>query len=524
LLETGLICYSPELREHAEQSPRFSGQLRITFERKHMGSNIVSNQMQTILLVNPPYDIKRYMGGLAKVGWVFPPVGLLYIAAYIRKLNPSWDVKIYDSQVETQDFRELLEQLRPDIVGITCQSALVYSTLETARLVKQQNPATLVVAGGVHASLRPQDLLTNKDIDLVVRGEGEETFLDICRAFQEKETFAGIPGLSYKDGTSDIISTPDRAIYDDLDAYPMPALDLVPVDKYRISPDMRTGSRLGLIITSRGCPYDCMFCANKLLTKRTYRLRSIESVIEEIEYYLEHYQINQLMIFDDNFAVDKKRTLALCAEFVKRGYPDKFSWWSEARVDVLDEEVLSAMKRAGCTIISLGLESGNQRLLDLIKKNITLEQTRRTVELIHKVGIKSRASFILGLPTETREESLKTIEFAYSLPLDQVRFSIATPFPGTELWDIAVHEGRIDPEAIDWTKLSLMGGYADFLPLYYPAGRSAEELKKLQKRANLFFFLRPRIIWGYINRIKSADDLLSIGSGLFHLLKATFKK
>ena len=477
-----------------------------------------------ILLVNPPYDIKRYMGGLAKVGWVFPPVGLLYIAAYIRQLDATLQVKIYDSQVEEQDFREYLEQFSPDVVGITCQSALVYSTLETARLVKEKRPETLVVVGGVHASIRPGDLLASKDIDLVVRGEGEETFQEICAAFLCQGGYAGIAGLSYKDETSQTIDNPDRPISADLDSYPMPALDLVPIEKYRISPDMRTGNRLGLIITSRGCPYDCMFCCNKLLTKRTYRLRSIPSVLEEIEYYLEHYQINQLMIFDDNFAVDKKRTLELCAEFVRRGYPQKFTWWAEARVDVLDEEILTAMKEAGCTIISLGLESGNQRLLDLIKKNITLEQTRKTVEMIHAVGIKSRASFILGLPSETREESQRTIRFAYSLPLDQVRFSIATPFPGTELWDIAVQEGRIDPRQIDWTKLSLMGGYADFLPLYYPQGRSGEEMKRLQRRANLFFFLRPRIVRGYFNRIRSLDDLAHMAKGLFYLIKASLAK
>jgi anaerobic magnesium-protoporphyrin IX monomethyl ester cyclase len=477
-----------------------------------------------VLLVNPPYDIKRYMGGLAKVGWVFPPIGLLYIASYLRKHQPAWDVRIYDSQVAEQDFREFLDELKPDIVGITCQSALVYSALETAHIVKQGNPKVLVAVGGVHASLRPQDLLGSENVDVVVRGEGEETFLEIGAAFQEQGSFADIPGISYRGSLPDLIHNPDRAITADLDGYPMPALDLVPIEKYRISPDMRTGSRLGLIITSRGCPYDCMFCANKLLTKRTYRLRSIPSVIEEIEYYLEHYQINQLMIFDDNFAVDKKRTLELCAEFVRRGYPAKFNWWTEARVDVLDEEILTAMKRAGCSIISLGLESGSQRLLDLIKKNITLEQTRKTVELIHAAGIKSRASFILGLPSETREESRQTIRFAYSLPLDQVRFSIATPFPGTELWDIAVQEGRIDPENIDWTKLSLMGGYADFLPLYFPEGRSAEEMKRLQRRANLLFFLRPRIIIGYLSRIKSPDDFFNIFKGFYHLVKATIKR
>jgi radical SAM superfamily enzyme YgiQ (UPF0313 family) len=475
-----------------------------------------------VLLVNPPYDIKRYMGGLAKVGWVFPPVGILYIAAYIRKHNPSWIVRIYDSQVADQDFKGFLDDLKPDIVGITCQSALVYSTLATAHIVKQQNPTSLVVVGGVHASLRPQDLLSSHNVDLVVRGEGEETFLQICSAFEKQGSFTAIDGISYKDGgLTDVRNSPERAMSANLDSYPMPALDLIPIEKYRISPDMRTGSRLGLIITSRGCPYACMFCANKLLTKRTYRLRSIPSVIEEIEYYLEHYKINQLMIFDDNFAVNKKRTLELCAEFVRRGYPEKFSWWAEARVDVLDEEVLSAMKKAGCEIVSLGLESGNQRLLDMIKKNITLEQTKKTLELIRKAGIKSRASFILGLPTETRAESRQTIRFAYSLPLDQVRFSIATPFPGTELWDIAIKEGRIDPENIDWTKLSLMGGYTDFLPLYYPEGRSAVEMKQLQKRANLLFFLRPRIIWGYINRIKSPGDFVNIFKGFYHLVKAT---
>jgi len=474
-----------------------------------------------ILLVNPPYDIARYMGGLAKVGWVFPPVGLLYIAAYIRKHELSWDVRIYDSQVEEKEFAAFVRELKPDVVGITCQSALVYSTLETAAIIKGINPGTLTVVGGVHATLRPQDLLKDRNVDLVVRGEGEETFLEICRAYQHGGAYAGIDGISFCGSASETIHTTDRALAEDLDAFPMPALDLVPIERYRISPDMRTGSRLGLIITSRGCPYACIFCSNKLLTKRTYRLRSIASITQEIDYYLEHYRINQLMIFDDNFAVDKKRTLELCEEFVRKGYPEKFNWWTEASVNVLNEEILAAMKRAGCSIISLGLESGSQRLLDLIGKEITLEQTRKTLETIRAVGIRSRASFILGLPTETRLESRQTIKFAYDLPLDQVRFSIATPFPGTELWDIAVREGKIDPETIDWTKLSLMGGYADYLPLYYPDGRSAEELRHLQRRANLLFFIRPRIIWGYFKRIKSFDDAASILNGFYRLIRAT---
>jgi radical SAM superfamily enzyme YgiQ (UPF0313 family) len=477
-----------------------------------------------ILLVNPPYDIKKYMGELSKVGWVFPPIGLLYLAAFLRENSSNLVVKIYDSQVEEESFFRYIKMFKPDVVGITCQSALVYSALETARIVKATLPDAFVVIGGVHASLRPQDLLCNEHVDVVVRGEGEETLLEICKALIDGRRHDDIKGISYRDENSEIVNNPDRPVAANLDAYPMPALDLLPLEKYRISPDMRMGSKFGLVITARGCPYNCVFCANKLLTKKTYRARSISSVIDEIDYYLKNYQINQLMIFDDNFAVDKKRTIELCEEFVKRNYQNKFTWWAQARVDVLDKEVLCAMKKAGCTILSLGLESGSQRLLDLIKKEISLSKTREIVNLIKDVGIKTRASFILGLPTETEQEAAETIRFAYSLPLDQVRFSIATPFPGTELWDIAVAEGKIDPKSIDWTRLSLMGGYADGLPIYYPEGRTPEELKRLQKKANLYFYCRPRIIKGYLGRIRSWGDFASMFHGLYCLIKATLKK
>lgn len=250
-------------------------------------------------------------------------------------------------------------------------------------------------------------------------------------------------------------------------------------------------------------------------------MHSIGRVLEEIDSYLERYNVDQLMIIDDNFTVNKKRTIELCDAFVRKGYPKKLTWWAEGRVDQIDREMLAAMKKAGCTIFSLGLESGNQRLLDLIGKGITLEETRKAVGLISKAGIHSRASLILGLPTETREESERTIKFAYSLPIDQVRFSLATPFPGTKLWDLAVKEGKIDPGNMDWTRLSLMAGYADYDPLYYPEGRTPGEMKRLQRRANLFFFLRPRIMFGFLGRIRSFADLLHLLRGVFHFIKAS---
>lgn len=474
-----------------------------------------------ILLVNPPYDIERYMGSLGKIGWVFPPIGLLYIASFLKSKKPSYDVRIFDFQVEDRDFFESLRGFKPDIIGITCQTALVYSALTLSEDIKKVLPGVKIIAGGVHPSIRPDDLLKSKDIDIVVRGEGEEAFFEICEAAELKAPFSQIKGISYKDASGKIIHSPKRPINPNIDTYPMPAINLVPIEKYRISPDLRTGDRFGLILTSRGCPYDCIFCANKLLTERTYRMRSIKNVIEEVEYYINNHGVNQLMIIDDNFTVNKKRTIELCDEFIRRGYPRKLNWWAEARVDSLDEELLAKMKEAGCSILSLGIESGNQRLLDLINKGIAIKDIERAVRLIKKSGIKSRASIILGLPTETKEESRNTVKFAYSLPIDQVRFSIATPFPGTKLWEIAVKEGKINPESIDWRHLSLMGGYAEHLPPYYPDGRTPEEIKRLQKRANFYFYLRPRIVFGFMKRVKSWDDLKHMLKGALHFTKAS---
>jgi radical SAM superfamily enzyme YgiQ (UPF0313 family) len=409
-------------------------------------------------------------------------------------------------------------------VGISCQTALVYSSLELASMIKKIRPGTFIVAGGVHPSIRPLDLLYNGDIDIVVRGEGEETFAEIVKRWLANIPVDNVAGTSLIAPGGGVRNNPKRPLAKDIDVYPMPALDLVPLDKYRISPDLRTGDRFGMVLTARGCPYDCIFCANKLLTERTYRARSVKSVIDEIEYYLKTTGVTQLMIIDDNFTVNRKRTIELCEEFIRRGYPDKFNWWAEARVDCLDQELLNIMKKAGCSILSLGLESGNQRLLDLIKKNITLEKTKEAVKMIKRSGIKSRASFILGLPTETKQETINTIKFAYGLPIDQVRFAIATPFPGTVLWDIAVKEGRVDPTNIDWTKLSLMGGYTDHDPMYYPEGRTAKEMKSFQKTANLMFYLRPSIIFGFLGRIKSPSDLKHMFKGLFYLLRSSFSK
>ena len=451
------------------------------------------------------------------MAFVFPPLGLIYIAGYLREKGVA--VSIYDYQVHDEPIESVINNFKPDIFGITCQTSLVYSTIELSKKLKKKFPEKKIIVGGVHASIRPQDLLKEESIDYAAIGEGEVTMYEFIQAVQSGYDCSKVDGIAcLKEGQLAFASP--RDMVKDIDIFPMPAVDLLPLEKYRVSPDMRTGDKVGLLITARGCPFDCIFCASKLLTKGKYRMHGIERVCSEIERYIQQYKVNQIFIIDDNFAVNKKRAKELCREFIRRGFNKKMTWWTDARIDCVDEELLRLMKEAGCTIISYGVESGSQRLLDFIQKGITLDQIKRVLVMTKKVGIDVRATLILGLPTETREESLQTIRFAKELPIDQARFALATPFPGTKLYEIAKEEGSLKTD--DWTAFSLMSGYANSIPVYVPQGRDGEELAKLQRRANLSFYLRPRVIMIFLRRMTSVNIFFAIVFGALRFFWATF--
>jgi len=341
---------------------------------------------------------------------------------------------------------------------------------------------------------------------------------EFVQALENSRDPASVPGImSMQDGK--VIAALPREMEKNIDIFPPPAIDMLPMEKYRMSPDMKMGDKIGLVVSSRGCPFDCIFCSNRILTKGKYREHSIERVCKEISDLIDCYGIKQLLIMDDNFAVNKRRAKELCEEFIKKNFHKRLSFITEARVDCVDEELLSLMAAANFKIISYGIESGNQRLLDLIKKNITLEQAKNAVTMTKKAGISVRASFILGLPTETREESLRTIQFARELGIDQVRFALATPFPGTKLWDIAREEGSLNVK--DWRQLSMMSGYVGGQSVYTPKGRDSNELAKLQRYANLSFFFKPSVILGYMKRMTSLNAFRDITVGAINFIRAS---
>lgn len=475
-----------------------------------------------VLLINPPYNIENYYGKLSKLAFIFPPVGLTYLASYCRQFNHQLD--IYDFQVDKRNFKNFIKEFKPDLIGITCQTALFYNTLDLAKKIKKIFPKVPIVVGGTHPTYRPKDFFVSSDIDVVVRGEGEETLRDLLSYYDKNEVLLeNIKGISFKkDGQ--VIHNNNRELMKDLDSLPIPAIDLLPLERYRVSPDNYLGGQVGLISTSRGCPYGCIFCACKEAFNRTYRARDLDKVFDEIKYYIDNYNIKELFVMDDCFGLDKQRAIRFCKGMVARGYGKKLLWWCQIRVDVVDEELLTHMKEAGCRIVSFGIESGVQRLLDSIAKRVTIEQIIKAVKLVKKVGLEPRGSFILGLPTETLKDSFRTILFSLKLPLSQAKFGLATPYPGTKLWEIALREGQVKEEGEDWNRFSQMAAYTKYNPPYIAKGRKISELVFLQKFANIVFYLKPSVIFSFIKRIKSFKDFKYFLKSVFGFLLGSIKR
>jgi len=475
--------------------------------------------MARVLLINPPYDVASYMGpALARVSWRLPPLGLLYVAAMLEKHGAV--VRVWDGQVARQSLPVALAAWRPDLVGITATSVVAASAAHAARMVKEWDATVPVLLGGVHPTVCPDETLREAPVDAVVRGEGEWTMVEVMARLAAGQSLAGVAGVSFRDGATVVHNQP-RPAEADLDRFPVPARHLLPKGLWRMSPDWGLRRPFEVLFTARGCPYDCIFCANRMAAGGTYRVRSLDAVMDEIALLDKDYGVATLLFADDSFVVRKERTAELCERLIRSGLARRLRWQASTRVDSVDRELLRLFKRAGCTLLSFGVESGVERLLGVLNKRITLEDSRRAVAWAKEAGLTVRVTAMLGIPTETKQESLETISFVKRLKVDQVRFSLATPFPGTTLFQLARQEGQL--AGIDWSRLSLMAGYRGGEPAYVPAGRDGEELARLQRRANLECFLTPRVAWSYLRRVRSLGDLAEYSRGLGSLLRASLR-
>lgn len=455
-----------------------------------------------VLLINPPRE-NELVGNnpplIDEERGYNPPLGLLYLGAYL-KLHSSHEVEVIDAQVENLSYPGLksrIESVRPEVVGITAMTFTLLDVMKTVRLVKDIYSRVPVVIGGVHAFLFPAETARLPGVDFVLRGEGEENFSRLVEELTTRQKFDTIPGLVYA-LNGELRQNPPPPLISDLNALPFPDRTLTPYQKY--SSVVAKRQPITTMFTSRGCPYRCSFCARPHLGKR-FRYRSAENVAGEMEECV-NLGIREFLIYDDTFTVNRLRVLGICDEIIKRDL--KIGWDIRARVDCVDEEMLERLKSARCERIHYGIEAGTEKILKVLNKGINLDQARRAISLTKKAGIQTLAYFMIGSPTETREDILKTIDFALELNPDFVHITILTPFPATEIYRRGLEEGRFGEDC--WRKFA-ENPRRGFTPPYWNENLNDEELQELLELAYKKFYTRPIYIIKELSRVRSLREL-----------------
>jgi len=460
-----------------------------------------------VLLVSPAPQSE--VGLLYRLSGIVHPLGLGYLAGYLRKNE--YVVDLIDNAIarlNEKQFREYLEISKPRYVGFSFYTGCLANAHDLARVVKKVDSRIIVVAGGPHASALPGDVFRNDAIDVVVRGEGEETLLSLLIAMDSKSGLETVDGISYRRG-SEIMHNRPRDLIKDINALPVPAYDLFDIDKYFLAPSRRfTGGKAGSVITSRGCPQRCAFCSRAVFG-RSIRYRTPENVVNEIENLVEKYGFTEFEIRDDTFTLDEDRAIAICDLIKARKI--RILWNCCGRVNQVSDKLLSSLYGAGCRAVFIGAEFGSQKMLDFMKKDITLEQIETAIMQCKKHKLLSLTSFIIGAPGETEETVRETISFAKKIDPDYVSFCAYTPLPGSELFDEFVAKGEIDVENMNWedcVRLLLVP------PPYQIGNFPPRELVKWQKKALREFYLRPRYILKRLARLRTMQGALSAFAGL----------
>ncbi|GAB4540388.1 MAG: radical SAM protein [Thermodesulfovibrionia bacterium] len=424
------------------------------------------------------------------------PLGTLYVASSLIKAGH--EVRFLNGAfMRHEDILKEVSLFEPHLVGLYSTTFGWKRALKTASDIKRQNPDVFIIAGGPYPiAMQERCLEDTHDIDAVVTGEGEITVVEIVKRLSEGKDLDGVEGVVYRDNEG-IIKNPPRQLITDLDSIPFPARQLLgDVDRYIPPPATYKRKPVAVVITSRGCNRRCIFCFQIDKERKTgIRFRSVENVMEEIELCLKQ-GYREIKFIDDTLAADYDRAMRLTEEIRKRGL--HFTWFASACVNQVDRPLLKAFKDAGCWAILFGAESGVQKNLNTIRKGITLEQTRRAVRWAKEVGLTVYTPFIIGIPGETVEDALKTIDFAIELNPDIANFHALTPFPGTELYDNIERYGMVSDDVEDFTYQG-----AAFIP--YSMKR--EDILMLRQIAFRRFYSRPSYIIRRLLKMRNLNDL-----------------
>ncbi|MBM4286967.1 MAG: radical SAM protein [Deltaproteobacteria bacterium] len=454
-----------------------------------------------IILLNPP---GHRPGGDSLV---VPPLGLAYLAAVLRQ--EGFAVSLKDAFAERLSWDDLAAYLKaeaPDILGLSSVTHTIASAFKAVQLARPH--VSTIVMGGPHISVYGQEIFQQcPELDLGVVGEGEETITELVTALAAGRSPEGIPGVIGKDFIG-----PQRPLISNLDQLPFPARDLLPLNNYHYA--LSKGRRVMTLFTSRGCPYHCIFCDKSIFGSR-WRARSAQNILAEIDELVQRFKTYSLIIYDDLFTLNTDRVTEICEGILQRGY--RLDWKCESRVNLVDQSSLATlklMKRAGCSLIAYGVESGNQHALDYLNKKITVEQIRRAFALTHQAGLETMAYFILGLPVESYADGLRTIAFAQEIDPTYVQFATLSPFYGTTLHREAQEKGwyqEIDtPGPLD---------KGPKRPVLLAPQWDQGNLQKIVRRAHLSFYLRPRYVLKRLLTINSFPQFVNSVRGFLDLAR-----
>lgn len=463
-----------------------------------------------ILLINPPISSQeRYGRDIGDIGGHQAPLGLCSLAASMRQVGH--EVAILDAELMRMCEDAVLAHTRtygPDLIGLTSTTVAYPRACRVAAKLRSALPHSPVVIGGCHVSSNPEETLSSGLFDAAVLREGEFTFRHLVEVMAARGPLSEVPGIAYRQD-DEVVLTEPRPYIEDLDVLPFPAFDLLanrsaympPIGSYKNRPVVN-------LVTSRGCPYRCIFCDKTVFGQR-YRFNSAEYVLAEVDHVVTRFGAREVAFLDDSFTVGRDRVLGICEGLRRRR--QGVTWTCMTRANLVDRDLLRDMRRAGCWQIAVGVESGSQAVLDLANKGETLDDIKRCITDAASLGIMVKGFFVLGLPGETPETLRQTIALAKASPLTDVVVTVATPMPGSPLYRMAPKYGRYDP--VGWDKLCY------WWPVFVPWGLSAGHILRAQRQLYRTFYGRVSVLGRQVRKIGSVAELVKYCRNVWRLLR-----
>lgn len=451
-----------------------------------------------VLLVNPPLSRAEQRNPVvANLFSNAMPLGMLYLASYL--LERGVETLAIDGPAERlllDSCMSRIKRISPDVIGITTTTPVFHRAIELAEAIKKWAPRLPVVVGGPHINAAPVTSMAHGCFDYGCAGEGEQTFYELVKALERGEDARQVRGLVMRADRDRIQFTPPRVERVDVDSLPFPARHLLDPRRYASLPtDVRYLPKFTQLAT-RGCPFKCTFCDHAAEGK-SYRTPSPRYMVDEVEHLVKDFGAREIAFVGTTFTAVRRQAMEFCELLLERNL--KVSWTCSTRVDMVNEELLRLMKRSGCWSIRFGIESGNQEILNFIKKNISKEQVRKALELCEEVGIHTKAFFMIGHPKETRETIEETIDFACSLPLTDITVQINTPLPNTVQYSQCKKYGTL--KEVDYSR------YSFWDVVFIPRGLTREDLLYYHKEFYRRFFWRPVTIRRQLRKVSRLATL-----------------